>query len=108
MIEHSEVTVDTGTDVLTTVPERILPIQPVGGTTVYDVGSVIEPLNVRPPVSTTDVHDNCVQLSVPVSISEVHDNCVQLNVPVSISEVHDDCAQLTFPENDAVLGSVVK
>ena len=92
MIEHNEVTVDTGTDVLTTVPERILPIQPVGGTTVYDVGSVIEPLNVRPPVSTT----------------EVHDNCVQLNVPVSISEEHVNCAQLTFPENDAVLGNVVK
>jgi len=92
LIEHSEVTVDTGADILTTVPERILAIQPVGGTTVYDVGSVIEPLNVRPPVSTTEVHDNCVQLSAPVSISEVHDNC----------------AQLPFPENDALLGSVVK
>ena len=76
----------------------------------YDVGSVIEPLNVRPPVyvSTTDVKDNCVQLSVPVSTTEVHDNCVQLNVPVSISEVHNNCAQLKFPENDAVLGSAVK
>ena len=78
MIEHSEVTVEIGTDVLTTVAVIILPIQPVVGTAVYDVGNVMEPLNVKPPVSMTDVHDYCVQLKVPVSTTEVHDNCVKL------------------------------
>ena len=94
MIEHNEVTVEIGTDVLTTVAVIILPLQPVFVTAVYAIGNVMEPLNVKPPVSTTDVHDNCVQLKVPVSMSEVHDNCVQLIVPVSISEVHVNCAQL--------------
>ena len=92
LIEHSEVTVEIGTDVLTTVAVIILHIQPVFGTDVYDVGNIMAPLNVKPPVSTTDVYDNCVQLKVPVSISEVH--------------VY--CAQLKFPEKDAVLGSTVK
>ena len=108
LIEHSKVTVKIGTDVLTTVPVIILPTHPVGGTTVYDIGSVIDPLNVSPPVSTTELHDNCVQLKVPVSTTELHDSCVQIKLPVSISEAHVKCAQLKFPEKEAVLGSVVK
>ena len=108
LIEHSEVTVEIGIDVLTTVPVIILPTHPVGELTVYDVGNVIDPLNVSPPVSTTEVHDSCVQLKGPVSTTELHDSCVQLKLPVSISELHVNCAQLKFPEKEAVLGSVVK